>query len=107
QLLTNGQHKILHGAFRAVDRRGQATGAVGPVHAIQALIASASDPALHRPQSHAKSAGNLAEGHTTTDSFHHLATPFAESVFCSWQSPQGRFLAMLRGPGDFRVLALG
>ena len=73
QLLTNGQHEILQRAFRAVVRGGQAAGAVGPVHAIQALFASPCDPALDGGQGHSKAGSDLAQGITSPDSFDHLA----------------------------------
>src|SRR5262249_27308220 len=81
QLLAGGQNEVLQVALGAVDRGRQAAGAVGPVHAIQALRTGPCDPALHRTQSDAKSVSDLARGDSLADGFNHLAAPFGPVSF--------------------------
>jgi hypothetical protein len=114
QVLTNGQHEILHGAFGAVDRRGQATGAVAPVHAIQALIASACHPALHGGQGHANAVRDLAQGSASPDRFDHLTPSLTEVGFLlmagsssvSCHAKRVALTSECLHLGDIRVLAL-
>src|SRR5262249_23546833 len=72
QLLAKGQHQILPLSLGAVDRRGQATGAVAPVHAIQALVLGPCDPALHGGQGHAELVSDLAHRGAAPDGLDHL-----------------------------------
>src|SRR5262249_53134067 len=81
QLLAKGQHQVLPPALRAIDRGRQATGAVGPVHAIKALIASTCDPTLHGGQGHAKAVRDLAQGNASPDRFDHLTPSLAKVGF--------------------------
>jgi hypothetical protein len=69
---------------------GKPQGRSNPVHAIQALIASACDPALHGGQGHAKAVRDLAQGSAGPDRFDHLTPSLAEVDFCSWQAPQDK-----------------
>src|SRR5262249_37886104 len=88
EVLTDGQHKILQRTVGTVDRGGQAAGAVGPVHAVEALARGACDPALHGGQGHSKLVGNAAHGEAPADGSNHLASLVGGTVFCSWQVPR-------------------
>src|SRR5262249_41496638 len=81
QLLADGQDQVLQVTLGAVDRSRQAARAVGPVHAIQALLAGPCDPALHRTQGDAKSVCDLAGGSSLADGFHHPAAAFEPISF--------------------------
>jgi hypothetical protein len=84
QLLAEGQHQVLPLPLGAIDRRGQATRVVGPVHAIEALSLGAFDPALHRGQSHAELLGHLTHGGTASDGLDHGTSALFRRGFCSW-----------------------
>ena len=75
QFLAEGQHQILPQALGAIDRRGQATGSVRPVHPIQALPLGPCDPALHSGQGHAELVSHVTHRGTAPDSLDHLTPP--------------------------------
>ena len=81
QLLADGQDDVLQVMLGAVDRSGQAAGAVGPVHAIQSLLTGRCDPALHRTQSNAESVSDLTRGNSLANGFNHLAASFEPVPF--------------------------
>src|SRR6476646_8889591 len=115
QLLANGQDEVLQVTLGAVDRSRQAAGAVGPVHAIQALLSGPCDPALHRTQSDAKSVSDLARGSSLADGLNHLAASFGPVSFLlmavssrkvSCHANRARVTPKCLHLSDSRVLAL-
>jgi hypothetical protein len=72
ELLADAQDEVLQLAFRPVDGRGQAAGAVAPIHPIQALASGATDPALHGAEGHVELQGDLPRRGTTADCLNDL-----------------------------------
>ena len=81
QVLANGQDKILDGTFGAIDGRGQTTGSVLPVNAIQTLMPGSCDPALHRRQGYIKIRSDLPHRNTAANGGDHLATSLCRVGF--------------------------
>ena len=116
QLLADRQHPVLQGALRAIDGRGQAAGAVRPVHPVQALAPRPARPSVARwpgPHQIGQPLGRIEAPHRTAWTISRRCC--AVSVFCSWQTPHGKVSrhAKREGltseclrPSDFRVVAL-
>jgi hypothetical protein len=58
-LLSDAQDEVLQRACRSVEGRGQAAGAVAPIHPIQTLASRATDPALYGAEGDVKLQGDL------------------------------------------------